>query len=275
MMSGSGIGNINNANTNSTLLKNAIDSQLFVNCTFDMDYLEITKNETLRKYEENVYLLGNIFSMKLSDDKCNEIGKKRKRDENNENININNNLENNENSDSSLNSSSSHSSCINSDSSDSISINSNDICDIDKLIETGGDINKLDNLLEGNTNTDPNTDNININYPQNESDKSMPINLLINQLSEAVTDISNHKNLLNNNKKSFVDSTGKFAENYQKLRIAKHNNFEEIIQETIQETDDLGILPETFKQFYKNEKGQQTNSELPFDPTNNIIIMPL
>ena len=46
----------------SSQIKNPIDAQLFVNCTFDMDYLEITKNESLRKYEENVYLLGTIFS---------------------------------------------------------------------------------------------------------------------------------------------------------------------------------------------------------------------
>jgi hypothetical protein len=31
-----------------------IDSGLFINCTFDTDYLEVTKTEPLRKYEENV-----------------------------------------------------------------------------------------------------------------------------------------------------------------------------------------------------------------------------
>ena len=49
--------------------KNSIDAQLIVNCTFDMDYLEITKNESLRKYEENVYLLGTIFSNKINKNK--------------------------------------------------------------------------------------------------------------------------------------------------------------------------------------------------------------
>ena len=33
-----------------------------------MDYLEVTKNESLRKYEENVYLLGTIFSNKVNKD---------------------------------------------------------------------------------------------------------------------------------------------------------------------------------------------------------------
>lgn len=33
-----------------------LDSGLFINCTFDTDYLEVTKTESLRKYEENVKL---------------------------------------------------------------------------------------------------------------------------------------------------------------------------------------------------------------------------
>jgi len=33
-----------------------LDSNLFINCTFDTDYLEVTKTESLRKYEENVKL---------------------------------------------------------------------------------------------------------------------------------------------------------------------------------------------------------------------------
>lgn len=42
------------------------------NCVFDMDYLEVTKNESLRKYEENVYLLGTIFSNKVKSDELSE-----------------------------------------------------------------------------------------------------------------------------------------------------------------------------------------------------------
>lgn len=42
-----------NANVN-------IDSGLFINCTFDTDYLEVTKTEPLRKYEENVKIILKI-----------------------------------------------------------------------------------------------------------------------------------------------------------------------------------------------------------------------
>lgn len=37
-----------------------------------MDYLEVTKNESLRKYEENVYLLGTIFSKKVKRDELSD-----------------------------------------------------------------------------------------------------------------------------------------------------------------------------------------------------------
>jgi hypothetical protein len=37
-----------------------------------MDYLEVTKNESLRKYEENVYLLGTIFSKKVKGDELSD-----------------------------------------------------------------------------------------------------------------------------------------------------------------------------------------------------------
>lgn len=48
--------NAKNANVN-------MDSSLFINCNFDTDYLEVTKTESLRKYEENVrsLMLDNKF----------------------------------------------------------------------------------------------------------------------------------------------------------------------------------------------------------------------
>ena len=49
MHNSSNIMNQNSKNSNIPL-----DSSLFINCTFDTDYLEVTKTESLRKYEENV-----------------------------------------------------------------------------------------------------------------------------------------------------------------------------------------------------------------------------
>lgn len=43
-----------------------IDNQMFINCSFDIDYLEVNKIEPLKRYEENLYLLGKIFSSEVS-----------------------------------------------------------------------------------------------------------------------------------------------------------------------------------------------------------------
>lgn len=48
-----------------------IDSQMFINCAFDIDYLEVTKIEPLKRYEENLFLLGKIFSNEIIDNSGN------------------------------------------------------------------------------------------------------------------------------------------------------------------------------------------------------------
>lgn len=59
---------MNQAQTN----KN-IDSQMFINCSFDIDYLEVTKIEPLKRYEENLFLLGKIFSNEINDNSVKSI----------------------------------------------------------------------------------------------------------------------------------------------------------------------------------------------------------
>ena len=50
-------------NRNSKLNKNTYNLKWNILCTMDIDALEITKINSIRKYEENAYLLGNIFSI--------------------------------------------------------------------------------------------------------------------------------------------------------------------------------------------------------------------
>ena len=48
----------------------AFNPQLQISCSLDMDSFEITKTESIKKYEENIYLLGTIFRMDISDKDC-------------------------------------------------------------------------------------------------------------------------------------------------------------------------------------------------------------
>ena len=68
---------------------------LQINCSMDMDALEITKTYAIKKYEENIYLLGNIFD--LSDNKIIENDEENLLEKNFQNYNKINNTKNNNN----------------------------------------------------------------------------------------------------------------------------------------------------------------------------------
>ena len=69
--------------------------QLQINCSMDMDALEITKTYAIKKYEENIYLLGNIFD--LSDNRIIENDEENLLEKNFQNYNKINNTKNNNN----------------------------------------------------------------------------------------------------------------------------------------------------------------------------------
>ena len=68
---------------------------LQINCSMDMDALEITKTYAIKKYEENIYLLGNIFD--LSDNRIIENDEENLLEKNFQNYNKINNTKNNNN----------------------------------------------------------------------------------------------------------------------------------------------------------------------------------
>ena len=68
---------------------------LQINCSMDMDALEITKTNAIKKYEENIYLLGNIFD--LSDNRIIENDEENLLEKNFQNYNKINNTKNNNN----------------------------------------------------------------------------------------------------------------------------------------------------------------------------------
>ena len=229
--------------------KNSIDAQLFVNCTFDMDYLEITKNESLRKYEENVYLLGTIFSNKIN---------KNEEDHNN-------NLMDVERED------------INQDLNEEIL---NLFTPVNKKIsntenELKADIIEeeiLELLKEITNNSGEDGEKSEISNPEGDEMER----ILLKQVKDSLKDLKEHETLLNNNKNNFKETTGKFSEFYQKMRGIKTSENDLFFNEALKQADEIGVLSETYKQ-YDNfiRERHRYNCELPFDPSNNIIIMPL
>jgi hypothetical protein len=193
----------------------SIDSQLMINCTFDMDYLEITKNESLRKYEENVYLLGSIFSNKLSDQESEEE-------------------------------------------SNSLELDKEDQ-EYMSLFQDEKEIShRIKKLHQDNTSADEKT------------------KVLLTQMDLTYKDLKDHENLLDNNKNTFKENKSKFNDFYQKLRGLKSSESDNYFKDMLKQADEIGVLSETFKQYDNYIRGRHKyNCELPFDPSNNIVIMPL
>jgi hypothetical protein len=242
----------------SNINKNAIDSQLYVNCTFDMDYLEITKNESLRKYEENVYLLGTIFSTK-------------------ENLNVNGeklNSNNSQNFDTEMK--------IDEDQVTGLSLSEKEILSLfnshkhhhSEEFTDHFEEDRIKRMISDLQSEIESEKKLLENISQNEIlNKKI---LLLAQLQNSMKDLKEHETILKNNKTLFKESTSKFQDYCTKMRNIKTHQNEEFFNETMKGLDEAGILSETYKQFdnYIRER-HRYDHEIPFDPSSNVVIMPL
>jgi hypothetical protein len=101
---------------------------------------------------------------------------------------------------------------------------------------------------------------------------------LSEKLKKSYSELQEHQILLNNTKNSFKEDFDKYNELNQKLKSIKTSETDTYFNEILQQTYELGILSESYKQidnFLRVKEKPSINHELPFDPSNNIIIMPL
>jgi hypothetical protein len=233
------------SNLSSNIGKNMIDSSLHVNCTFDMDYLEVTKNESLKKYEENVYLLGTIFNSKTE----------KKKKEGDENISLS------ESDDSS-------SSCSSSD------IDENSILELFSIgIKNQNSEDLLKNITEKIILENQNHDTDKMEVEGGEENKEY----LIEHLKESLKDIQEHELILRGNKQFFEEHVAKYNELLQRLKVNK-NLEQNDLTEILEQSEQMGILSNTYKQvdnFIREKETSYINSDLPWEMNSNIIILPL
>jgi hypothetical protein len=117
-----------------------------------------------------------------------------------------------------------------------------------------------------------------VNESQESFQSSAKEKDLIEKLQKSFADLKEHQNLLNNTKKSFKEDFDKHNELNQKLKSLKTSETEGYFNEILQQTYELGILSESYKQidnFVRVKEKPSINHELPFDPSSNIIILPL
>lgn len=202
--------------------KSAFNPQMQISCAIDMDCFEIIKTEAIKKYEENIFLLGKIF-----DNERESSAMEFQQEDNDEDMySLFDDKRNNDDND-----------------------------DMDQ--NERGERMIRDYILRLKTPNCVNED-------------------LIKQLNNAYKEFKADDLLLENNKKSFQESIKKFEDIILKLKNIKTLESDEYFDELIGQADQLGIVPETFKQLKQYEKdSSKVNKDPPFDSDTNLIITPL
>ncbi len=220
---------------------------LQINCSMDMDALEITKTYAIKKYEENIYLLGNIFD--LSDNRIIENDEENLLEKNFQNYNKINNTKNNNNNLSEEN-----------EEEDTL----NEVIDFfDKNKEDDNEDmdqdEKMDRLLRDIRKKDEKNNGIN--------------QKLIEQLNDAYESYKDTKDLLIKKENKFKEHNREFENLMSKMKGYKGFYDEKFFNEIIEKSKSLGLITETFKQLESYEKNPDNlNKDCPFNGNDKPIL---
>jgi hypothetical protein len=220
---------------------------LQINCSMDMDALEITKTYAIKKYEENIYLLGNIFD--LSDNRIIENDEENLLEKNFQNYNKINNTKNNNNNLSEEN-----------EEEDTL----NEVIDFfDKNKEDDNEDmdqdEKMDRLLRDIRKKDEKNNGIN--------------QKLIEQLNDAYESYKDTKDLLIKKENKFKEHNREFENLMSKMKGYKGFYDEKFFNEIIEKSKSLGLITETFNQLESYEKNPDNlNKDCPFNGNDKPIL---
>lgn len=225
---------------NHQVSKTAFNPQLQINCSTDMNSYEITKMESIRKYEENLYLLGNIFSLEDKDKTLN-VSITSANNTTNNNTFLKNKREANE--------------------------------DIFNLFENNEDNEDADD-------NDPDYKfqvllrELNMKYKKNENAKIKP---LLENLNTTYTEYKNEEKFLQASKSQFKEKNKNFEDLMNRMKSSKKIEEDNFFEDIINQADKLGIVTKAFKQdhYFINKNNNNLDKEKPFGPNDKVTLLPL
>ena len=219
---------------------------LQINCSMDMDALEITKTYAIKKYEENIYLLGNIFD--LSDNRIIENDEENLLEKNFQNYNKINNTKN----------------------------NNNNLSEENEEEDTLNEVIDFFDKNKEDDNEDMDQEEIMNRLLRdiiNKDEKNNGINQkLIEELNSAYKSYKETKELLNNKENKFKEHNRKFEDLMNKMKGYKGFYDEKFFNEIIEKSKNLGLITETFRQLESYEKNPHNlNKDSPFNGNDKPI----
>ncbi len=249
---------------------NKQDPFLQINCSMDMDSMEITKTKAIKKYEENSYLLGRIFeiedknnnsNIQPKNEKCLNLKNKKvdkKSSQNRKNDNLSNKL--------------------------------NEGLDITDFFE--------DKIEDGDYDTEEKIDSAIREFSKIYEDNKWEDKTLLNKLNEIYTNYKKEEEYLEKERTEFEKSSKKYENLISSFKNLKSNIELKDVIDLVKQCENEGFLLEkTKKDFEKfveeynnnkiNDKNQnlkmivedipisQDEKELPFNHEEKIMTFPL
>ena len=253
------------------LIHNKGDPFLEINCSMDMDSMEITKTKAIKKYEENSYLLGRIFELEENENKAKIIPKiepisvnKNKKEEKKTNQNKKNDLFSNK---------------------------SNEGIDITEFFE--------EKMEEGDYDTEEKIDSAIREFSKIYEDNKWEDKTLLNKLNEIYSNYKKEEEYLEKERTDFEKYAKKFENLISSFKNLKSNIELKDVVDLVKQCENEGFLLEKTKKDFErfveeynndksnNDKDENLNMivedvpvtkneyELPFNHEEKIITFPL
>ena len=247
------------------------DPFLEINCSMDMDSMEITKTKAIKKYEENSYLLGRIFEIEENENKAKKIPRieltlvnKNKKEEKKSNQNKKNDLFSNK---------------------------SNEGIDITEFFE--------EKMEEGDYDTEEKIDSAVREFSKIYEDNKWEDKTLLNKLNEIYSNYKKEEEYLEKERTDFEKYAKKFENLISSFKNLKSNIELKDVVDLVKQCENEGFLLEKTKKDFErfveeynndksnNDKDENLNMivedvpvtkneyELPFNHEEKIITFPL
>ena len=219
------------------------DPFLEINCSMDMDSMEITKTKAIKKYEENSYLLGRIFEIEENTNPSKKIQKsepfssnKNKKEEKKINQSKKNELFNNN--------------------------KNNEGLDITEFFE--------EKMEDGDFDTEEKIDSAIREFSKIYEDNKWEDKALLNKLNEIYSNYKKEEDYLEKERTEFEKSSKKYENLISSFKNLKSNIELKDVIDLVKQCENEGFLLEKTKRDFEKFVDDYTNDKIDFDKDDNF-----
>ena len=219
------------------------DPFLEINCSMDMDSMEITKTKAIKKYEENSYLLGRIFEIEENTNPSKKIQKsepfssnKNKKEEKKINQSKKNELFNNN--------------------------KNNEGLDITEFFE--------EKMEDGDFDTEEKIDSAIREFSKIYEDNKWEDKALLNKLNEIYSNYKKEEDYLEKERTEFEKSSKKYENLISSFKNLKSNIELKDVIDLVKQCENEGFLLEKTKRDFEKFVDDYTNDKIDLDKDGNL-----